>query len=395
MRLSFLSLGRELYEVYMKAVVSKVDLVNAIGKIQSIVASKPAIPILSNVLIEAIDDQLIMSATDLTVSMRLYMEAKVVEEGTIALPAKRFFQLIRELTSPQIKISAETSEIAEITTGSSVFKINGMNKAEFPHLPDLSGFSELQMSNIELKEMLSKTSFSAAREDSRYMLNGVYVKIANQKATFIGTDGKRLSKAFAQVAIDPSLQGNYVIPLKAIEEMVKMLDESDASANLSLSHDKVALESGSITLITKLLSGQYPDVERVIPAKLEHEFSIHREELITLLRQVSLFTSDTSSSVRFSFETGQLHLSAMSSEIGEGRVSMPVDFSGAKLDIAFNPYFFLDILRHSKDEVVRLGLNDAHNPGLITDSSNALFVIMPMRLHEAPSIERESAEAKG
>jgi DNA polymerase-3 subunit beta len=374
----------------MKAVISKIDLVNLIGKIQSIVAAKPAIPILSNVLIEAVDDQLIVSATDLTVSMRCYVDAKVVEEGSIALPARRFFQLVRELTSPQVKISAQTNEIAEITTGTSVFKINGMNKAEFPALPDLTGSPEIALSSSNLKEMFSKTSFSAAREDSRYMLNGVQVQIANQKATFIGTDGKRLAKTFANVVIDPSITGTYVIPLKAVEEMIKMLDESDTEVHLTLAHDKIALESGSLTLITKLLSGQYPDVERVIPAKLGQNFAIHREELMSLLRQISLFTSETSSSVRFSFETGQLHLAAMSSDIGEGRVSMPVDYAGPKLEIAFNPYFFLDILRHSKDETVRFGLNDPHNPGLITDSTQAIFVIMPMRLNDAPAPRKEA-----
>jgi DNA polymerase-3 subunit beta len=374
----------------MKAVISKIDLVNLIGKIQSIVSAKPAIPILLNVLIEAVDGQLIVSATDLTVSMRCYVEAKVVEEGAIALPARRFFQLVRELTSPQIKISAQTNEIAEITTGSSVFKINGMNKAEFPALPDLSGSTEIILGSSVLKEMLSKTVFSAAREDSRYMLNGVQVQIANQKATFIGTDGKRLAKVSAPITIDASVQGIYVIPLKAVEEMIKMLDDTDHPVALSLSHEKVSLESGPLTLITKLLSGQYPDVERVIPAKVTQNFSIHRDELISLLRQISLFTSDTSSSVRFSFETGQLHLAAMSSEIGEGRVSMPVDYAGNKLEIAFNPFFFLDILRHSKEETVRFGLNDAHNPGLITDSTQALFVIMPMRLNDAPAPRKEA-----
>ena len=111
---------------------------------------------------------------------------------------------------------------------------------------------------------------------------------------------------------------------------------------------------------------------------------------MALLRQVSLFTSDTSNSVRFAFEPGQLHLTAISHEIGEGRVSMPVDYSGPKIDIAFNPFFFLDILRHSKDETIRFGLNDAHNPGLVTDSTNALFVIMPMRLNDVPA-PREAA----
>lgn len=375
----------------MKAVISKIDLVNLIGKIQSIVTNKPTIPILANVLIEAIDDQLILSATDLTVSMRCQVEAKVVEEGSIALPARRFFQLVRELTAPQVKITVHPGEIAEITTGTSVFKINGMNKAEFPTLPDLSGSPEITLTNTILKEMLSKTVFSAAREDSRYMLNGVQLQVAGQKATFIGTDGKRMAKTFAPV--DSSVTGSYVIPLKAVEEMTKMLDDSENKIHLNLGHDKISLECGPLTLVTKLLSGQYPDVERVIPTKLSQNFSVHREELMSLLRQVSLFTSESSSSVRFSFETGQLSLAAMSSDIGEGRVSMPVDYAGAKLEIAFNPYFFLDILRHSKDETVRFGLNDPHNPGLITDSTQALFVIMPMRLNDAPAPRKEEVAA--
>lgn len=376
----------------MKAVISKLDLVNLIGKIQSIVATKPAIPILSNVLFEAIDDQLIVTATDLTVSMRCYVEAKVVEEGSIALPARKFFQLVRELTSPQVKISAQTNEIAEITTGTSVFKINGMNKAEFPALPDLAGAPEITLKSSVLREMFSKTAFSAAREDSRYMLNGVQLQIAQQQAVFIGTDGKRLAKMSAQVN-NPTLQGNYVIPLKAVEEMSKILDDSDQEVSLTLAQDKIAMENGNLTLIAKLLSGQYPDVERVIPAQVAHNIVIHREELMSLLRQVSLFTSEMSSSVRFSFETGHLYLSAMSSEIGEGRVSMPVDYAGPKLEIAFNPYFFLDILRHSKDETFQFGLNDPHSPGRITDSTSALFVIMPMRLNETPAPRKEAVAA--
>lgn len=380
----------------MKAVIAKTDLVNLIGKMQSVVSTKPVSPILANVLVEALDDQIIISGTDLTVSMRCYMDAKVIEEGSIALPARRFFQLVRELTAPQVKISTQTNEIADITTGTSVFKINGMNKAEFPSLPDLSGSPKASFASSQLKEMLSKTAFAAAREDSRYMLNGVQLQIESNQATFIGTDGKRLAKATTTVQVESSIRGSYVLPLKAIEEMIKMLDESDAQATMLLAPDKISLESGQLTLIAKLLSGQFPDVERVIPSQLTHQFSIHREELVSLLRQVSLFTSETSSSVRFTFETGQLHLSAMSSEIGEGRVSMPVDFTGSRLEIAFNPYYLLDILRHSKDETVRLGLNDPHHPGLITDSTQAQFVLMPMRLNEAsassPSVAMAALE---
>ncbi len=376
----------------MKAVISKNDLVTLIGKIQSIVANKPAIPILSNVLIEAIDDQLILSATDLTTSMRCNSESKVIEEGAIALPAKRFFQLVRELTSPQIKISLLSNEVAEITSVSSNFKINGMNKSEFPTLPDINNAMQIPIPAMKLKEMLSKTYFACAREDSRYVLNGIYMQINNGSATFIGTDGKRLSKLQTKIDIDTSFQGSYILPLKASEEMIKMLPDEEQNINLCLMHDKVFLENSNLTLITKLLTGQYPDVERVIPETTPIEMTLHREELITLLRQVSLFTTDTSGSVRFIFEDNQLQLTAISSDIGEGIVSMPVDYSGERFEIAFNPFYFIDILRHSKDETIKFSLQDSYNPGVITDSTSALFVIMPMRLNEG-SITISSANA--
>jgi len=375
----------------MKLVISRTDLLNIIGKIQGIIQSKPSSPILGHVLLEAIDDQLIVTGTDLSVSIRCFAPATIIEEGSIALPARRFFQLIREITAPQIKINAPSSESAEITTGSSVFKIHGMNKVEFPQIPDLSGALRINVSHSMLKEMVTKTVFAAAREDNRYTLNGVQLQIANQRATLIGTDGKRLAKITSPIPIDSSVTGQYVLSLKSVEEMSKLLEDSDAPVNLSMLQDKISLETGATILTAKLLSGQYPDVERVIPTKLIHQFSIHREELMALLRQVSLFTSETSHSVRFSFETGQLHLSVVSAEIGEGRVSMPVDYAGDPLDIAFNPHFFIDILRHSKDETVRFGLTDSHNPGLITDSTSALFVIMPMRLNDAPERQIEAS----
>ena len=375
----------------MKVVIARTDLAEIIGKIQSIVPSRPSSPILANVLLEAVDDQLIVTATDLSVSLRLFTSATIVEEGSIALPARRFFQLVRELTAPQVKISAVSGESAEITTGTSIFKIHGMNKTEFPQIPDLSGSPEFIIPQNQLKTMLTKTAFCAAREDSRYTLNGVQLQIKNGQAIFIGTDGKRLAKSVSLVNIDPTIQGSYVIPLKAVDEMGKLLMENDDPISLSMSQDKVSLESGTTTLTAKLLSGQYPDVERVIPEKLNYEFSIHREELLSLLKQVSLFTSETTHSVRFSFETGQLHLSVASAEVGEGKVSMPVDFVGERLDVAFNPYFFIDILRHSKDETVRFGLIDSHNPGIIKDSTTALFVIMPMRLNGGVEPREETA----
>lgn len=371
----------------MNVVIAKEDLLTLIGSIQSIVAAKPAIPVLANVLIEAVDGKLVVSATDLTVSMKSEADAKIIEEGSIALPARRFFQLIREIPSPQIKLTIKEGEVAEITSGSSLFKIHGMAKEEFPKFPDLSSAIQIIFPVKELKETLQNTAFSCAREDSRYMLNGINVDIADQQATFTGTDGKRLARVTRDLSIDPSFQGNYIIPLKAVEEIIKMLSDEDEEAYLSFLADKACCEVGRITLVSKLLSGQFPDIQKVIPEETKHHISCHRQELLSLLRQVSLFTTEQNASVRFIFEEGELRLLAASKEIGEGMVSMPVDFSGEKWEIAFNPHYFIDILRHSKDETILFSINDPHNPGKITDSSSSLFVIMPMRLTEHSPLE--------
>ena len=364
----------------MKLIISRIDLLNLVAKIQAIVPTKPALPILSNVLLEAKHDQLILTATDLTVSMQAFADAQVQEEGAITLPAKKFFQLVRELTSAEVEIHAQTPEVAFINCGASHFKMSGMHKNEFPQMPDMNGAISVEVENGLLKEMLTRSSFAAARDDNRQVLNGILLQCKDKVATFIGTDGKKLARLYTEVGLPEDQAGSYVIPLKAVEEIIKLIDVKDATSKLSFIADKISLEIGSIVLITKLLNGQYPDVDRVIPKKAAAPISLHREELMSILRQISLFSADYSSAVRFTFAPGELHIAAMSGDIGEGKVSMAVNYGGPKLDVAFNPNYFIDILKHSKDEVVQFSLIDAFNPGLVTDSSSAHFVIMPMRL---------------
>jgi DNA polymerase III subunit beta len=212
-------------------------------------------------------------------------------------------------------------------------------------------------------------------------LTGVLMRIQKGKAVFVGTDGKRLAKTETAAEITSDSLGDYILPIKAVDEIMKILTE-DPQATVYLKGDKVAVESGSTLMVTKLLSGEYPDFEQFIHLESEKKVTLHREELITLLRQISLFANDTSQSVRFTFVPGELFLTANCKDVGEGKVSMPVDYSGEKTEIAFNPFFFLDILRHTADETVTLGFSDPFNPGIVTDSTNSLFIIMPLRLND-------------
>lgn len=373
----------------MKFVIATQEFNYLISKCFNIVGTKATIPILSNFLIEAVNDELVITSTDLTVGIRCFTEAKILEEGATTLPAKKLVQLVRELTATNIEVTTNANEVTEITADVSRFKLHGMNRSEFPSLPNMTGSTQFIIAQSDLKEMLFRTSFAVSREDNRYVLTGVHMQIINGEAIFVGTDGKRLSKTRMPIALEQAFSGNYIIPLKAIEEILKNLTD-DGEATVYLMSDRIAVEMNNITIVTKLLVGDYPDVNRVIPEQPSTVVSLHREELMSLLRQISLFTAETTPSVRFALANGELKLNANAMEVGEGKVSMPVNYHGQQLEIAFNPNFFLDILRHTKQETVSMGITDAYNPGIISDSdpmpststARSLFILMPMRLNE-------------
>lgn len=366
---------------------SRLDLLSLISKVTAIVPSKTATANLGTVLLEATNDELIMTATDLSVTIRSHIGAKVIKEGAIALPARRLSQLIRELAVSEVQIESTSQEVATIVAGGSKFKIHGLAKAEFPIVSMTPLPDPIEIDAKRLKEMFQKTSFCTLREEGRYMLNGVLSRLSETAVTFLATDGKRLAKVEGVLLRGNGKKGSFVIPIKGVEEISKLLSDETSPVLLSFFQDKLIVELSRTTLVTKLLSGQYPDVEKVIPQSAKLTFRLHREELISLLRQVALFTTDDNCSATFSFGPGELQLTAATSSIGEGRVSMPLDYEGEPIEIAFNPFFFSEILRHSQEEVISFSLNDPYNPGLMTDPSGALFVLMPMRLKEAVSEE--------
>jgi DNA polymerase-3 subunit beta len=375
----------------MKAVIPTQTLSCLIGKCLNVVPQKATIPILSNILMEASNGLIRLTATDLVVGVCCFAEANIIEEGTVALPAKKLAQLVRELTSANVEITATPEGRAEIVADSSRFRLHGMNASTFPSWPGLEGTVRCVLKQSELKDVLFRTAFTVSREDNRYVLTGVFLRISNRQATFMGTDGKRLSRSFLPVDVDEDFSGNFVIPLKAVEEILKNLTE-EGEATLHLMADKIAVQTHDTTVISKLLSGEYPDVMRIIPTAVPNSILLHREELISLLRQTSLFGGEESPIVRFTFHEGELRLSANTMEVGEGNVSMPANYHGDKLDIAFNPTYFLDFLRHSRGETVTLGLIDSYNPGIIVDQdsaavssteANPLFLLMPMRFNDS------------
>ena len=371
--------------------MSKSTLFDLVNGVQNIIAVRSPMPILSNILLEADRDELVVKATDLTVGVRCSAPAKVIEAGATTLPARKLAPLLRELNVAYVELSTNNKEVTQITADSSTFRLNGLPRSEFPEFPDLKGAEKVSLPQKKLKEALFCTSFATSKEDARYVLTGVFMSVHEKTALFVGTDGKRLARAAVAVECPDRFSCDCIIPAKAVDEIVKHLSDEDELAVLSVLQDKVAVELSSRTVVTKLLSGDFPDIERVIPRQLTHGVPILKEELEALLRQVSLFAGESTQSARFSFSNGILTLSANTANVGDGRVSMNVAYDGPRLDIAFNPGSFLEILRHVNEEYVYLGLQDAYNPALITSQAcpkqiealpTPLFVLMPMRLLE-------------
>jgi DNA polymerase-3 subunit beta len=363
------NLTKELY-FSMKFLMSRTELSGLVNGLQNIVAQRTPMPILSN-------------------SIRCSGTAKVSTSGATTLPARRFAQLLKELNVSYVEVSANEKEISEIVTESASFRLHGMPKADFPVLSDLTGAQSIAVKQCDLKEALFRTAFAVSKEENRYVLTGVSLTVNKNGALFVGTDGKRMARTAITIQNEDDVSYSCIIPIKAVDEIGKNISDSKEEATLYLMADKIAVEVNDRIIMTKLLSGEYPEVERVIPQKVSTVVALHREELGTLLRQVVLFITEDKASIRFTLEDGQLHLAATTANIGEGNVSMSVNYDGPKFEIAFNPYFFLDILRHSRGEFMYMGFQDAFNPVALSDVEfkasldplpTPLFILMPLRL---------------
>lgn len=374
----------------MKFQISTQELNYLINKVLNVGSSKTAtLPILSNFLIEAFNDEITLTATDLMVGVRCFTDAKISEEGSTTLPAKKLAQLLRELTVPNVELSTNTQEITTLMAGTSRFKIHGMNRESFPTLPAIEQEHSFEIKQADLKRLLSCCSFAVSKDDNRYVLTGVLMQISHSVVSFVGTDGKRLGRTRAPITINPEFSCQSILPLKAVEEILGLLME-EGMAKISIMSDKVAVEANNTLLVAKLLNGEYPDITRFVPDHSNIIVKLHREELITLIKQVSLFNPTPNTPIRFALNNGDVTLSANAADVGEGHVSMPANYQGPQVAMAFNPNYLIDILRHCQKESISFGFTDPYNPVILAEEEDIskpfeltpLFVMMPMRFPE-------------
>lgn len=369
----------------MKVSIAKDQLLSGLQAVQNVVSSRSSLAILSNVLIRAKADRMEFTATDLDVSVSCAVPARVEEEGSVTLPAKKLFGIARELASPEVDLSLEQNSVMAIQSGSSFFRMHGLPAEEFPALPTFSGSQVITLQQGRLKSMLRKTSFAVSTDESRFVLNGIYFSLRDNKLTLVATDGRRLALTDEELTLPEGSEGDFIVPTKAINELNRLLGVGAVDLRFSGNQVGVTLhpveEGGYATyVISKLVDGTYPNYRQVIPQESLERVTLPREELLQALRRAEIMTSDKSNSVKMAFGNNQLAITANTQDVGEVREVLTLNYKGKEIAIAFNPAYLMDPLKALETDEVFFEISDELSPGVVKCNEPFLYVIMPMRM---------------
>src|SRR5580693_5344564 len=368
----------------MNLTITKEQIINGLQAVQNVVSTRTTLPILSNVLLRADKDKLELTATDLDVTISCGVEASVKKAGATTVPVKKLFGIIRELNNPEIELEVDDKNMCSVRSGASFYKINGLSAEEFPPLPKFKEDKKVVLPQEKIRGMLKKTSFAISTDESRYVLNGIFISLKEHKLTMVATDGRRLALVDEEVDVSEKSQGEFIVPAKAVNELNRLLQDKgeveirygENQASFSLKDDK----GFSVLLVTKLIEGNYPNYRQVIPGEAKERVALQREEFLHALKRAEIMTSDKSNSVKLAFSKNNLAITANSPEVGEARESLAINYKGKEMAIAFNPKYMIDPLNALTEDEIFLELIDELSPGVVKINGPFLYVVMPMRL---------------
>ena len=368
----------------MNLVIAKDQINQGLQAVQNVISSKSTLPILFNVLLRAEENRLELTATDLDVRVSAWVEATIKTPGAVTLPARKLFGIVRELGHPEIEIEVDDKNTCSLRAGSSFYRIKGLAADEFPPAPTPKDSRSVNLSQATFKSMLRKTSFAISTDESRFVLNGIYVALRDHKLTMVATDGRRLAMCEEEVDVPAGSEGEFIIPAKAVNELGRLLtDQGQIEIKFSANQAGFTLkdEKGGIILIfSKLIEGSYPNYRQVIPGEMKERVALPREELMHAVRRAEIMTSDKSNSVKLAFSRNNLSITANSPDVGEAKESIAIDYKGPDIAIAFNPGYLIEPLNALTNDEVFIELIDELSPGILKINGPFLYVVMPMRL---------------
>lgn len=359
------------------------ELAKGVQTIQSALSSRTTLPILLNFLMEAEDSRLKLISTDLQMGIKHYVKAEVENQGSVTIPAKKFFDILHTLPDDKdLFLTMEEDNRVILKCGRSRFVISGTPKSEYPVLPEFNKNKAFKAPAAALCDMIKKTIFAASSDETRYVLNGVFWTASDGFLEMVATDGRRL--ATVRKAILPKDKSfRAIIPTKVLQELLRVLGQAgeDEEVLVGITENQVAFQTDSTTMISRLVEGSFPNYEQVVPVKKDISVTLSAKDLMTITKQASLCVAERGGSVKYTLRKGALHVAAASQTL-EFEDEVPVDYSGADFVIAFNPQYLMEGLKAMSSDQVSIGLTTPVNPALVEPAGGDgyKYVVMPMRV---------------
>lgn len=367
----------------MEFKTTKSDFLKAITLVSSVTSTKAVtLPILSNLLLEAFaPERLSLVGTDLEVGISTQIAVDVKEAGSITIPSKKLHDIIKELSEGEVHVSVAKNNAVTLKAGRALFKIMGLGKEDYPSLPEWKEENALEVEQALVKECLSLTTFAISNDETRYVLNGILISLKENILRFVATDGRRL--AYVEKKLEKKAKKNFemIVPTKAVQEVSKILTW-DGEVKIILSQNQVIFHFGETFLISRLIEGNFPNYNQVIPKEEgKTQTQVSREGLLQAVRRASLLTSVDSPAIKVDFVKGRILVSSRAPNLGEAKEEIEADTNGRDVSIGFNPHYLTDALKNLDSESVLLSLTDPDKPGLLTGKEGYKYVIMPMQLN--------------
>jgi len=368
----------------MEFSIDRGEFLQSLAPTQGVVERRNTLPILANVLLEAKKD-LSVAATDLEVHIRRHCIAKVKREGAATVGARKLHELVRELKPGEITIRALENQFLEVVSGRSRVKLVGLPATDFPAFPhgDAKEKATFTLPAETLATMIDRTLFAVSTDETRAHLGGIYLTSNSDALRFVGTDGHRLALVDQAVKEAQPIEKGIILPRKGLAELRRLLDGAEGNVEATVSPNALRVQQGSVELVMRLIDGEFPNYEQVIPKALKSKVVVDKNELLSALRRVSVVASDRARGVKLLIGEGQLTISASSPDFGEASEEIEVAYSGESLSVGFNSRYLTDVLAVLPDEQrVEIGLIDDASPGVIRaeDDDSYSYVVMPMRL---------------
>jgi DNA polymerase-3 subunit beta len=364
----------------MEVILNRDAFLKGLQMVQNIVEPRQTLPILANVLLETDGDTVRLTATDLEVGARVSVPARVAGKGAVTVSARKLAEIVKELPAADLALRVQDNASVALKCGTASYKLVGMAPDDFPPVVPAEKAGWLRIEGKTLREMLAQTSFAVSHDETRYALNGVLFALAGKDARLVATDGHRLAMARRAVG-NVGAAATGIVPRKAITEIMRVLGTSE-DVEIALTENQFVLQMPNFMMTARLIEGQFPNYEAVIPKAHPGKLVISRAALTSALRRVAVMAEERNKPVKLVLSPASLRLSASSQDLGEAEETLDIDYAGAEVTIGFNSRYLLDAIAPVEKDQVILEFKDGLSPGVIrsVDDEGYCCVIMPMRI---------------